>query len=61
MKRFIIPLVLFAIAFGVFYLGLFVGLTQNPTIGSILWLLAAVIGIVGLIRLVTVLQSKDNK
>lgn len=40
-----IHVVLFVIAFIVFYLGLGIGLSRDPTIGTALWALAAVIAI----------------
>lgn len=36
-------LLLFLLAVVVFYVGLFIGLQVNPTIGTLLWLLAAAI------------------
>ena len=51
MKQLALPLTLFFIAFIVFYLGLAVGLSYNPTYGSLLWILAAAIGGSGFVSL----------
>ena len=43
---------LFVIAIIVFYVGLGIGLQHDPTIGSILWLVAAAIAVLNLIWIV---------
>lgn len=45
-------LLLFIVAVAVFYLGLGVGLTANPTIGTFLWLAAASIVAANIVWLV---------
>ena len=39
---------LFLVVFAVFYLGLGLGLTWNPTVGTLLWLAAALIAAVNI-------------
>ena len=61
MKRFTLPFTLFFIAFIVFYAGLGAGLIYNPTLGSLLWLLAAAVGVAGLVLLIRRLDHKEEQ
>ena len=47
-KRIVVHVLLFVLAIVVFYFGLGVGLQFNPTLGTLLWLIAAAIVILNL-------------
>ena len=48
-KRIVVHVLLFVLAVVVFYFGLGVGLQFNPTLGTLLWLVAAAIVILNLL------------
>ena len=48
----IMHVALFLVALVVFYIGLFVGLQVNPNAGSVLWLVAAAIGLGNLVWII---------
>ena len=50
--KFIAHGLLFVIAIIVFYVGLGIGLQHNPTIGSILWLVAGAIAVLNLVWII---------
>lgn len=47
MKKYLPQFALFGLAFVIFYIGLGVGLQFNPTLGSALWLLSALLVVIG--------------
>ena len=52
MKRYLVPILLLVAAFISFYIGLVMGLIYNPTIGSLLWLLAGILTVFAIFQIV---------
>lgn len=59
--KIVVHALLFVVAMVVFFLGLGIGLQVNPTVGTILWGVAAVIAILNLLLIFLTSWGEDEK